>query len=63
MQVGCALRYGEVKINGTSILDLSPDSAQSFWRNSGVGGHGDDDVFAFFCGKQIVGVDRPGLPI
>ena len=29
----------------------------------GVGGHGDRDVFRFFCGAQTVGVDRPGLPI
>lgn len=63
MSVGDSLRYGEVKVNGTSLLDLSPDSVQSFWRCSGIGGHGDDDVFAFFCGSQIVGVDRPGLPI
>lgn len=63
MEVGSDLRYGEVKVNGTSILDLSPKSVQSFWRCSGIGGHGDDDVFAFFSGSQIVGVDRPGLPI
>lgn len=63
MKVGVSLRYGEVKVNGTSLLDLSPNSVQSFWRSSGIGGHGDDDVFSFFCGAQIVGVDRKGLPI
>jgi phenylacetaldehyde dehydrogenase len=63
MAVGRAIRFGEVKINSTSLLDLSPGSVQSFWRNSGIGGHGDTDVFRFFCGAQIVGVDRPGLPI
>lgn len=63
MQVGTQLRFGEVKINGTSLLDLSPRSTQSFWRKSGIGCHGDDEVFAFFCGSQIVGVDRQGLPI
>lgn len=63
MAVGRAIRFGEVKINGTSLLDMSPESAQSFWRNSGVGGHGDKEAFEFFCGTQIVGVDRHGLPL
>jgi acyl-CoA reductase-like NAD-dependent aldehyde dehydrogenase len=63
MEIGASLRFGEVKVNGTSLLDLSSRSVQSFWRSSGIGGHGDDDVFAFFCGTQIVGVDRQGLPI
>lgn len=63
MAVARSLRFGEVKVNGTSLLDLSPESVQSFWRSSGIGGHGDRDVFRFFCGSQIVGVDRPGLPI
>ncbi|CAB4993048.1 unannotated protein [freshwater metagenome] len=63
MSVARSIRFGEVKVNGTSLLDLSPESVQSFWRSSGLGGHGDRDVFRFFCGAQIVGVDRPGLPI
>ena len=63
MDVGRRIRFGEVKINSTSLLDMSPRSVQSFWRSSGVGGHGDADVFRFFCGSQIVGIDRPGLPI
>lgn len=60
---GMRIRFGEVKVNGTSLLDMSPGSAQSFWRCAGIGGHGDDDVFRFFCGTQIVGVDRSGVPI
>jgi len=63
MAIGREIRFGEVKINGTSLLDMSPSSAQSFWRNSGIGGHGNTDVFRFFFGTQIVGMDRPGLPI
>jgi betaine-aldehyde dehydrogenase len=63
MDVARRIRFGEVKINSTSLLDMSPRSVQSFWRSSGVGGHGDTDVFRFFCGSQIVGIDRPGLPI
>ena len=63
MAIGREIRFGEVKVNSTSLLDLAPGSVQSFWRSSGIGGHGDVDVFRFFCGAQIVGVDRPGLPI
>ena len=63
MAVARRIRFGEVKVNGTSLLDLAPGSAQSFWRSSGIGGHGDRDVMAFFRGTQVVGVDRPGLPI
>ncbi|MEV4669091.1 aldehyde dehydrogenase family protein [Microbacterium sp. LWO12-1.2] len=61
--LGTRLIAGEVKVNGTSVLDMSPQSAQSFFGASGLGGHGDDDVLDFFVGKQIVGVDRPGLPL
>ncbi len=63
MSVARRLQFGEVKVNGTSLFDLSPRSVQSFWRGSGIGGHGDRDVFLFFCGARIVGVDRTGLPI
>ena len=63
MAVARRLRFGEVKVNGTSLLDLAPGSAQSFWRASGIGGHGDRDVMAFFRGTQVVGVDRAGMPI
>ncbi len=63
MEVARRLQFGEVKVNGTSLFDLSPRSVQSFWRSSGIGGHGDRDVFLFFCGARIVGVDRSGLPI
>ena len=61
--LGARLVAGEVKINGTSVLDMSPESAQSFFGASGLGGHGDDDVLDFFVGKQVVGRDRPGLPL
>jgi phenylacetaldehyde dehydrogenase len=48
---------GEVKLNGTSVLDMSPESAQSFFGRSGIGGHGDRDVLQFYSGKQVAGVD------
>jgi phenylacetaldehyde dehydrogenase len=57
LRTGAQLTAGEVKINGTSLLDMSSESAQSFFGDSGLGGHGDRDVLDFYSGKQIVGVD------
>jgi len=62
-RLGQELTGGEIKINGTSVLDMSPESAQSFFGASGIGGHGDADVLDFFTGKQVIGPDRPGLPL
>ncbi len=62
-QVGSRLLAGEVKINGTSVLDMSPDSAQSFFGGAGLGGHGDPGLLEFFTGTQILGTDTPGLPL
>jgi phenylacetaldehyde dehydrogenase len=56
-RVGAQLPAGEVKINGTSLLDMSDSSVQSFWYGSGVGGHGDADLLRFFTGARIVGED------
>lgn len=61
--VGRGIRAGEIKVNGTSVLDMAPGSSQSFFGASGLGGHGDADVLDFFSGVQVVGVDRPGLPL
>lgn len=62
-EIGKKLLAGEVKLNGTSVLDMSPLSVQSFFGASGIGGHGDADVLDFFTGKRVVGVDKLGLPI
>lgn len=61
--LGTRLVAGEVKVNGTSVLDMSPHSAQSFFGSSGLGGHGDAELLEFFLGKRIVGTDTPGLPL
>ena len=61
--VGRRIRFGEVKINGTSVLDLTPTSTQSFWGASGIGGHGSTEVYRSFLGSQIVGVDHADAPI
>jgi phenylacetaldehyde dehydrogenase len=63
IELGRHMNAGEVKINGTSVLDLSPESTQSFWIGSGVGGHGNASLLRFFTGSRIVGADLPGAPI
>lgn len=62
-EIGSRLVAGEVKVNGTSVLDMSAESKQSFFGDAGVGGHGDADVFEFFRGTQVIGVDDPGAPL
>lgn len=62
-QVGAQLTAGEVKVNGSSLLDMAPGSVQSFFGSAGIGGHGDADLLRFFVGSRIVGGDRPGLPL
>ena len=61
--LGAHVAAGEVKINGASVLDLSPKSTQSFWSGSGIGGHGNADLLRFFTGTRIVGPDLPDAAI
>ena len=61
--LGERLLGGEVKINGTSVLDMSPESAQSFFGTSGIGGHGDQDLLDFHSGKQVIGRDLIDPPL
>ena len=61
--IGARLTAGEVKVNGTSLLDMSPESAQSFFASSGLGGHGDRDVLEFYTGQQVVGLDLVDAPL
>lgn len=63
MALGARLPTGEIKINGTSLLDMAPGSAQSFFGDSGIGGHGDRDVLEFFLAKQVIGVDIEDAPL
>ena len=61
--LGARLRGGEIRINGTGLFDLCDASTQSFWGTSGIGGHGDVEVFELFRGSRIVGVDDPHGPM
>lgn len=63
LRVGARMKAGEVKVNGTSVLDMASGSMQSFFGASGIGGHGDRAVLEFFRGVQVLGVDDPDLPL
>lgn len=62
-RLGLRLPAGEVKINGTSVLDMAPGSEQAFFGGSGLGGHGDARLLEFFTGARVIGEDRPGMPL
>jgi betaine-aldehyde dehydrogenase len=59
--LGRALHCGEIRIGGTNLLDLAPDSTQSFWGSSGIGAHGGREVLEAFRGSRIVGEEDPAL--
>ncbi len=61
LRLGRRLRGGEIKLNGTALLDMAPGSVQSFFGRSGIGGHGAPSLFDFFRGVRIVGFDDPNL--
>ncbi len=63
LALGARLRGGEIKVNGTSLFDLTATSHQSFWGTSGYGGHGAGEALEFFRGNRIVGVDDPDAPL
>ena len=63
LALGARLRGGEIKVNGTSLFDLTAASHQSFWGASGMGGHGAGEALEFFRGNRIVGVDDPDAPL
>ena len=61
--LGVRLDAGEVKVNTSSVLDMSPESEQAFFGSSGIGGHGDAGLARFAVGARIVGEDPAGLPL
>ncbi len=63
LRLGARIDCGEVKVNSTSLLDLTETSTQGFWGASGIGAHGDAELLQFFCGARIVGIDAPKLPL
>lgn len=63
LAVASRIRAGEVRINGTFMSDLADKSRQSFWGNSGIGGHGPQYGVRFFLGDRVVGVDKADFPL
>lgn len=61
--LGRALHAGEVRVGGTNLLDLAPDSTQSFWGSSGIGAHGRREVLEAFRGSRIIGEEDPALAL
>jgi phenylacetaldehyde dehydrogenase len=60
--IGRRLHAGEIRIGGSNLIDLAPESTQSFWGTSGIGAHGTSQVLEAFRGSRIVGEEDPGLP-
>ncbi|CAA0080338.1 NAD/NADP-dependent betaine aldehyde dehydrogenase [Halioglobus japonicus] len=50
------LRTGGVKINGYSLLSLSPDAPRGAWGLSGLGEEGTAESIEFFTGARVIGV-------
>jgi betaine-aldehyde dehydrogenase len=60
--IGRRLHAGEIRIGGSKLIDLAPESTQSFWGTSGIGAHGTSQVLEAFRGSRIVGEEDPSLP-
>lgn len=58
LRLASRLRAGEVRVNGTFMSDLAGHSRQTFWGDSGIGGHGPQYGVRFFTGDRVVGIDR-----
>lgn len=63
MDVAGALRAGEVKVNGSSLLNLADGVEQDFFGASGLGSHGDESNVRLFAGARTRGVDDPLWPL
>lgn len=63
MHIAGRLRAGEVKINGSSLLNLADGVEQDFFGASGLGAHGDAANVRLFAGARTRGVDDPRWPI
>ncbi|HWD07442.1 MAG TPA: aldehyde dehydrogenase [Amycolatopsis sp.] len=63
LDIAARVLSGEVRVNGAHLADLGEDSAQSFWGESGIGGHGPAESARVFSGTRVVGVDSEDLVI
>ncbi len=61
--LGSRLEAGEVRINGTSVLNLAPGQEQSFFAESGVGMHNTRATIRLLQASRTVGIDDPSPPI
>ncbi|MDJ1370049.1 phenylacetaldehyde dehydrogenase [Gulosibacter molinativorax] len=63
LSLASRIRAGEVRINGTYMVDLAEGSRQTFWGTSGIGGHGPRNGVRFFLGDRVIGVDHQSAPL
>jgi len=63
LHIASRMRAGEVRVNGTFMSDLADRSRQTFWGNSGIGGHGPQYGVRFFTGDRVIGVDHTDLDL
>ncbi|WP_169253640.1 aldehyde dehydrogenase [Brevibacterium sp. 'Marine'] len=63
LDVAARIRAGEVRVNGTFMSDLAPGSQQTFWADSGIGGHTAESGVKFFLGQRVIGVDSASAPL
>lgn len=63
LDVAARIRAGEVRVNGTFMSDLAPGSQQTFWADSGIGGHTAESGVKFFLGQRVIGVDSVSAPL
>ena len=57
-QVARKIRAGLTKINGVTLLNLSPEAPRPAWGLSGLGDEGTRETFEFFRGTRVIGVPR-----
>ncbi|MEU7282243.1 aldehyde dehydrogenase [Streptomyces sp. NPDC045431] len=51
------VRAGEVKVNGSSLLSLHPDTPRPAWGSSGLVDEGTDETVLHFTGARVTGVE------
>jgi len=57
-EFGRRIRTGGVKINGYSLLSLSPAAPRGAWGLSGLGEEGAGQTIEFFTGARVVGLSQ-----
>ncbi|MER7106930.1 aldehyde dehydrogenase family protein [Streptomyces sp. NPDC000229] len=57
LSVARRVRAGEVKVNGSSVLSLHPETPRPAWGLSGLVDEGTDETILHFTGARVTGVE------